>query len=137
MNDVSQALRQLIAERAKRERHFPGLSDTAWEMLLDLALSAQTGRRVCVTSLCLAAYAPATTGLRHISLLAGEGLIERHADPDDARRVFVKLTRLAGERLGEYLGLLPFQPRSEPRLGSLAGSGTFEMSPPLHACEDV
>lgn len=85
-------LRRLRAYRQRREQHFPGLPDPAWDMLVDLALNTGLGVRVSVTSARLASFVPATTALRHISLLTGEGLVERIADPEDGRRVFLELT---------------------------------------------
>ena len=37
--------------------------------------------------------APATTGLRWVSVLADQGLVVRENDPEDHRRVLVRLTR--------------------------------------------
>ena len=97
-------LQRIVTDRRQRERHFPGLSDPAFAMLTDLALQHTQGRKVSVTSACLASYAPATTALRHISMLVGEGLIERVADPDDARRIWLELTERGALKIGDLIG---------------------------------
>ena len=68
---------RLRADRCHRERCFPGLPDPAFDILVDLALNTAQGKSVSVTSACLAAFVPSTTGLRHVGLLVGEGLVER------------------------------------------------------------
>jgi hypothetical protein len=67
-------------------------ADPAWDMLLDLFVSAYDRRQVSVSSLCIAAAAPATTALRWITTLEQDGLIRRAADPRDGRRVHISLT---------------------------------------------
>ena len=46
---------------------------------------------------------PPTTALRWIKTLTDNGLIERIADPQDGRRVFVQLSDRAAARVGAYL----------------------------------
>ena len=87
-------LRALVAARVDRETIFKSdlFSDPAWEMLLDLAVAEASGRWISVTSLCIASGAPTTTALRRIEDLQAAGLIERLPDPDDRRRIIVRLT---------------------------------------------
>ena len=100
-------LQRLRADRVARERHFPGLPDAAWDMLIDLALNAALERRVSITSACLGAFVPSTTGLRHIGLLVGEGLAFRVADTDDARRCWLELTDIGQSALSDFLANPP------------------------------
>src|SRR5690554_5333957 len=74
--------RNLIDLCATRQNYFPeGLfSDPAWDMLLDLTYARLTGKRVSVSSLCIASRVPATTALRRISDLVFEGLVTRIRD---------------------------------------------------------
>ena len=88
-------LHAMLAERKARERHFPGLGEPAWNMLVDLALAKLERRNVSVTSACIASYAPASTALRHVEVLLSLGLIERTHDPEDGRRVWLVLTESA------------------------------------------
>ena len=67
----------------------PVFRDPAWDMLLDLLVAAEEGRRVSVTSLCHASGVPTTTALRHVERLDELGLIDRTADPIDRRRYWV------------------------------------------------
>lgn len=67
----------------------PVFRDPAWDMLLDLLVASDEGRRVSVTSLCHASGVPTTTALRHVERLDELGLIDRTADPSDRRRFWV------------------------------------------------
>jgi hypothetical protein len=83
----------VIRARRLRGRYFQdGLfADPAWDILLDLLHAEACQRRVSVSSLCIAAAVPATTALRWIKTMEKQGLLSRHNDPHDARRVFVEL----------------------------------------------
>jgi hypothetical protein len=86
-------IRAHIKARRLRERFFAAelFADPAWDMLLDLSAARLEGRQVSVSSLCIAAAVPTTTGLRWIKQLADRGLLERRSDPADARRAFIAL----------------------------------------------
>ena len=92
--------RTILAERSRRALIFPHMEEPGWLILLDLL--ANDGRDICVTSACLASFTPATTALRYIGLLERDGLVRREADPNDARRVFVRLTDEARQRLDAF-----------------------------------
>ena len=98
-------IRTLIDLCTARQNHFPdGLfSDPAWDMLLDLTYARLTGKRVSVSSLCIAARVPATTALRRIGDLVAEGLAMRVRDENDGRRVFVDLTDDGFTRMLAYV----------------------------------
>ena len=95
-------IRAVIRARRLRERFFgPGLlEDPAWDILLDLFAARLEDRKVSVSSLCIAAAVPSTTGLRWIARLTEVGLLTREPDARDRRRAFVTLTdaALAGMR---------------------------------------
>lgn len=95
----------LIATRRARSNYFESalFSDPCWDMLLDLMKERLTGREVSVSSLCIAAGVPQTTGLRRIDDLVRAGLLVRREDPKDRRRVFVDLADTAIERLNRYI----------------------------------
>jgi hypothetical protein len=94
----------IIAARNRRRTLFPELEfgEPMWDMLLDLALAALRGKRISVSSLCIAAGVPATTALRRIEYLAKGGLIYRSRDDTDGRRVLVSLSDEALRRIVDY-----------------------------------
>ena len=87
-------LRGLQQSRVARDKFFPkGLfEDPCWDMLLDLMTNHLRGRRISVSSLCVASGVAQTTALRRITELHERGLVRRIADERDGRRVFVELT---------------------------------------------
>ncbi|WP_315760801.1 hypothetical protein [Sphingomonas sp. Y38-1Y] len=90
-----QRAQQLIAERRKRDDVFSGydvFGEPSWDILLDLFVMGEVGHKVSVSSAVIASCAPATTGLRHLSIMVEAGLIERVPDSLDKRRCFVRLT---------------------------------------------
>jgi len=93
--DTPHTLAQFAARwRALRMRRnemlgMPVFRDPAWDMLLDLLVASEEGRRVSVTSLCHASGVPTTTALRHVDRLDELGLIDRIADPSDKRRFWI------------------------------------------------
>ena len=81
--------------RRHREKVFKNddlFADPGWDILLDLFSAHLKGKKISVTSACLAASVPSTTALRWMTVLEEAGLIEREKDSVDARRTFVKLT---------------------------------------------
>ncbi len=86
--------RRFYSQRRRRSRHLPAglFGEPAWDILLDLFIAAEEGRRIPVTSACIAADVPATTGLRWLQVLENSELVERRADPADGRRTHVALT---------------------------------------------
>jgi hypothetical protein len=67
----------------------------AWDILLDLYKARVQNKDISVTSACIGAACPSTTGLRWLHALEGMQLIERCQDPDDKRRFVVALTDIA------------------------------------------
>jgi hypothetical protein len=103
--DVSvETVRGVIRARRLRTRFFPEdlFADPAWDMLLDLLQAEISHLRVPVSSLCIAAAVPATTALRWLKAMVGQGLFVRRADPHDGRRVFVELAPDASRALRLY-----------------------------------
>lgn len=66
--------------------------DPAWDMMLDLYRAYKNEEKISVSSLCLASNSPPTTALRWIQKLLNNGLIERSADPNDRRKVYITLS---------------------------------------------
>jgi hypothetical protein len=65
--------------------------EPAWDMLVDLFIAAEEGKRISVSSLCIASAVPMTTALRWIAILEARELISRSADSADARRFYLSL----------------------------------------------
>ncbi len=76
--------------------------DPSWDILLELFVSTLEGRKVTVSTACMAACAPTTTALRHIAYLVQEGLVVRRPHPADARSTYLELTSQAITRLTQY-----------------------------------
>jgi len=90
----AQQVRSTIKSRRLRNDVFGEnlFGEPAWDMLLDLYASHLEQKRVSVSSLQIASAVPGTTALRWMTRLETKGLIMRHSDPFDARRVFVELS---------------------------------------------
>ena len=97
-------IRLTIKRRRSREAIVgSGLfADPAWDMLLDLAAAHAEGKRISVTSLCIASTVPPTTALRYIDALLNEGLIVRVRDQVDRRRTLIELSREGLRRMALY-----------------------------------
>ena len=95
----------LIRARSSRTSFFDSelFGDPCWDMLLDLMLARLDGKQVSVSSLCIAANVPSTTALRRLDELIAASLVERVPDADDRRRIHVRLTDAAVQRIERYL----------------------------------
>jgi hypothetical protein len=98
-------VRRMIKLRRDRDRYFPAdiFADPAWDMLLDLTAARLEGKRVPVSSLCIAAAVPTTTALRWIRSLTEAGLLDRYTDPSDARRSHIEIAEPAAASMLAYL----------------------------------
>ncbi|WP_157080968.1 hypothetical protein [Novosphingobium naphthalenivorans] len=100
--------RRIYNIRQKREQFFSSglFSDPAWDIILDLYMAEEDKKEICITSACIAAGVPTSTGLRWITILIQNGYVERHDDPADARRSLLRLTDAARDALEALLGQL-------------------------------
>ena len=107
VSDKKLALIATSIYRARRRRleYFQRtlFGEACWDMLLDLFVNKALGRRVNVTSLCVAADVPQATGLRYIRLLEKEGLLERLPAPDDRRVTLVDMTPQGYKQMRRYV----------------------------------
>ena len=101
-------VRAVIRMRRLRDRFFDRelFADPAWDMLLDLMAARIERVQVAVSSLCIAASVPPTTALRWIKTMTDSGLFDRIADPDDGRRIFIRLSDAAADKLARYFSAL-------------------------------
>lgn len=79
--------------------------EPAWDILLDLYIAHVEAKDVSVSSACIGSAAPPTTGLRWLGVLADHGLLKREHNPDDQRRVLVRLTERGLEAMDRYFAL--------------------------------
>jgi DNA-binding MarR family transcriptional regulator len=99
------AAQSLVQARRRREKHFSSalLGEPAWDMLLELAISAVTGARLNTTSLCAASGAPFSTALRTMRLLESEGFLRRSRAKDDRRVTLVEITAEGLRKVRAYI----------------------------------
>ena len=97
-------VRWVINARKLRSRFLPTelFADPAWDILLELLRAEIAQQRIAVSSLCIAANAPATTALRYIKAMAQQAMIVRQPDPFDGRRVYVVLAPAISNALRRY-----------------------------------
>lgn len=97
-------IRAMLRRRRLRNNFFDAtlFADPAWDMLLDLMAARLDGEEVAVSSLCIAAAVPPTTALRWIRAMTDQGLFERHDDPTDGRRIFIRLTDKGAQAMNGY-----------------------------------
>ncbi len=117
---TSTEIRALLQMRRLRDRYMPAdlFADPAWDMMLDLMAARLDGKRVSVSSLCIAAAVPPTTALRWIGQLTDRGIFVRARDPRDARRVFIGLSDESAENVAAWFAAAR---RDGLRLGARRG----------------
>jgi hypothetical protein len=115
----------LIRARRNRVRYLPPelFAEPAWDILLDLLRAELAGERISVSSACIAADVPPTTGLRWLKALEHYGLVLRQCDTRDARRTFVVLSRDTSKALRRYFLEVVGMPQPDmPASGSTAAT---------------
>lgn len=98
-------IRDLLRREMKRREIGGGelFGDPTWAMLLDLLLAKIEGRRVSVSSACIASGAPMSTALRLVRRLVDESVLCRLPDEQDRRRHFLAINPKFEHPLVEYL----------------------------------
>ncbi len=103
----AETARQVYANRRRRTALFGNgelFGEPAWDILLDLYIAHAENKPVSVSSACIGSASPPTTGLRWLGVLAENELILREHDPEDQRRVLVRLTDRGIAAMEEYFG---------------------------------
>jgi DNA-binding MarR family transcriptional regulator len=102
---------QLYRFRRQRDRMFGTIfGEPAWDILLDLFVMEARGKRVPVSSACIASGASHSTALRQIDELVRHRLVSRERDANDKRRTYVMLSEMGLRKLVmalEQLGARP------------------------------
>ena len=103
--DLVQLARRISHWRRKRDAMFEPVTfaDPEWDILLDLFAETGSGRRVSLSSLCIAAAVPTTTAVRSINAMIDQGVLARSRDANDARRVLIELTEETRARMRIWL----------------------------------
>ena len=98
--------RAIYRSRRQRARIFQSddlFGEPAWDMMLDLFIAEAEGKPLSITASCIGSAVPSSTALRWLVMLEKRGLVERSADPRDARRVFLHLTARGRENMADCL----------------------------------
>lgn len=91
--------------RRLREKFFDLdlFAEPAWDILLDLFIQTSRGRKISVTSACIASNVAPTTALRWLNFLEEKGLLELEIDKADRRRRIVSMTEAGKKKMLQYL----------------------------------
>lgn len=97
--------RQFVELRRARASFLPKelMGEPVWDMLLDLFIAACESKRISVSSACIASGVPPSTALRYLVKMEKHGLIVRSEDDTDGRRIYVAISPIAREAIGEWL----------------------------------
>ena len=112
--ELVQLARRISHWRRKRDALFDPVifADPEWDILLDLFAEGGFGRKVSMSSLCIAASVPTTTAVRCINAMIEQGVLLKSRDANDARRVLIELTADTRNRMRTWLvGVANAQPR--------------------------
>jgi DNA-binding MarR family transcriptional regulator len=103
--DLVQLARRISHWRRKRDTMFDPVifADPEWDILLDLFAEGGFGRKVSMSSLCIAAAVPTTTAVRCINAMIDQGVLAKSRDATDARRVLIELTEETRARMRAWL----------------------------------
>ncbi|NWK94351.1 hypothetical protein DM806_01350 [Sphingobium lactosutens] len=104
MNGSVDFFRRLQKARNRRANFFGGdlFVDPAWDIMIDLYISAADHKQISISSACMASGAPPTTALRYLASLTDAGIIIRTADARDGRRIFVRLSDEARQTMTNW-----------------------------------
>jgi len=99
--DLLSAARTAREARRRREQVFGDelLAEPCWDLLLDLFIAVQEGKRLSITAACLALPVPRGTAQRCIAHLADVGLITRETEPGDHGVLYLAPTDRAVAKL--------------------------------------
>ena len=97
--------RQILTARGRLSQFVDSdlFADPARDILLDLFVAGEEGRRISISSCCIAASVPPTTALRWIGMLKKRNLIQESVDPGDGRRKWLSLTPQIHDAMRDYV----------------------------------
>lgn len=82
---------------------FDACKEPHWDIVLDLFINRAAGRRVSMTSACIASNRPITTALRWLDYLEEKGVVQKIPCEFDSRKTYVELTLSTYSKMLEYL----------------------------------
>lgn len=94
--------RAVAGERCSR-RILDIFGEPAWDILLDLFIAHERRQPICLSDASLGAGVPLSTAQRWVKQLLDRGLLVRHSDGRDHRRVLVSLSEHAVKLMRSYL----------------------------------
>lgn len=99
---------RLLTSRRIRKRYFQSeiFGEPAWEILLALYVTEETGARLTMTKLAEGIEAPLTTVVRWVKALEEQSLVKRVEHPTDRRTIFIRLLETGQKALDEYLAAI-------------------------------
>jgi len=102
---IDRLVREIVRSRRHRDSLFQAelFGEPAWDILLELYAAEQSHQKLSVSSVCVASAVPATTALRWVEKMEQKGWLRREADPHDARRSWVFLSKHASKAMRTYL----------------------------------
>lgn len=97
--------RQTQQARIHCSAHFPKhvFRDSAWDIMLELFITAEEGRTLCVKDIMAISGESATGTIRRIEGLEEAQLVVRRYDPRDHRRMLVELSGRGREAMISFL----------------------------------
>lgn len=102
--EILEAARHAYRTRRVRERLFGAaiLADPGWDILLDLFIAGEEGRKVSIDTATVAIEVDEATVLRCIAGLIEERLIMRQPNPADPANMYLMLTDGAKRKICDY-----------------------------------
>lgn len=97
--------RSLLNSRRVRKQYFQSdiFGEPAWEILLALYVTQESGARLTMTKLAEWIEAPLTTVARWVKALEEQSLVQRVEHPTDRRTIFIRLHEAGRSALDAYL----------------------------------
>lgn len=100
-DNLNKLAQSIYAGRRLRDKAFGAdlFGEAAWDILLDLYIAEGQSRRVSLKSAAIGSAAPLTTAHRWLTILEERGLIVRYRDLADARRIYIRPTQTALDKM--------------------------------------
>jgi hypothetical protein len=104
--ELGKVANHILKSRRNRNQFFDSdnlFGEPSWDILLDLFSAFAKGKDISISSVCIGASVPTTTGLRHLQALEARDIISIHDDEFDGRRRNVRLTEASIAGMANFL----------------------------------